>query len=82
MSYFTVSEVFSTLGFNVLKCGKGPPGVGKTLTVETLAKSSGKPLYVIGASDIGVEPEITERRLAHILELAERWGAVLLMWVA
>ena len=53
--------------------------MGKTLTAETLAKSAGKPLYVVGASDIGLEPEAAEATLGRLFELAERWGAVLLM---
>lgn len=58
---------------------KGPPGVGKTLTAETLAKCAGKPLYVVGASDVGLDPRIAEQSLGRIFELAETWGAVLLM---
>lgn len=58
---------------------KGPPGVGKTLTAETLAKCAGKPLYVVGASDAGLEPRIAEESLGRIFDLAETWGAVLLM---
>lgn len=67
------------LDLDILSCGQGPPGVGKTLTAETLAKSSGKPLYVVGASDIGLDPKLAEATLAQIFELAERWGALLLM---
>ncbi|KAI4104300.1 MAG: hypothetical protein LQ339_003919 [Xanthoria mediterranea] len=57
----------------------GPPGVGKTLTAETLAKCAGKPLYVVGASDAGLEPRIAEESLGRIFDLAETWGAVLLI---
>ena len=58
---------------------EGPPGVGKTLTAETLAKATGKPLYVVGASNIGIFPGLAEAKLNRIFELAERWQAVLLM---
>ena len=57
----------------------GPPGVGKTLTAETLAKCAGKPLFLVGASDVGLDPRIAEQSLGRIFELAETWGAVLLM---
>ncbi|KAL8949006.1 MAG: hypothetical protein Q9222_004846 [Ikaeria aurantiellina] len=57
----------------------GPPGVGKTLTAETFAKCAGKPLYVAGANDIGLEPKTAEATLRRLFELAERWGAVLLI---
>ena len=66
----------------LLICGKGPPGVGKTFTAEALAKSSGRPLYVVGASDIGLDPGRAEKTLDQIFELAEKWRAILLMWVA
>ncbi|KAL8908079.1 MAG: hypothetical protein Q9171_005597 [Xanthocarpia ochracea] len=57
----------------------GPPGVGKTLTAETLAKCAGKPLYCVGASDVGLVPKTAEESLGRIFDLAERWGAVLLI---
>ncbi|KAL8720213.1 MAG: hypothetical protein Q9181_007947 [Wetmoreana brouardii] len=57
----------------------GPPGVGKTLTAEILAKCAGKPLYHVGASDIGLDPQVAEITLRRMFELAERWGAVLLI---
>ncbi|KAL8750215.1 MAG: hypothetical protein Q9199_007215 [Rusavskia elegans] len=57
----------------------GPPGVGKTLTAETLAKCAGKPLYLVGASDVGLDPRTAEESLGRIFDLAERWGAVLLI---
>jgi len=49
------------------------------MTAETLAKASGKPLYVVGPSEIGLEADVAERSLGEIFRLAERWGAVLLM---
>ncbi|KAL8790408.1 MAG: hypothetical protein Q9195_006364 [Heterodermia aff. obscurata] len=57
----------------------GPPGVGKTLTAEILAKAAGKPLYVVGASNIGVHLPLAEARLTRTFELAERWRAILLI---
>ncbi|KAL9629701.1 MAG: hypothetical protein Q9204_005126 [Flavoplaca sp. TL-2023a] len=57
----------------------GPPGVGKTLTAETLAKCAGKPLYLVGPSDVGLDPKVAEESLKRIFDLAERWGAVLLI---
>ena len=69
-------RLYTRIGLTHLK---GPPGVGKTLTAETLAKSADKPLYVVGASDIGLDPKAAEATLGRLFELAERWGAVLLM---
>jgi AAA+ superfamily predicted ATPase len=57
----------------------GPPGVGKTLTAELGAKAASRPLYKVGASDIGLHPEEAERNFSRLFRLASRWQAVILM---
>ncbi|KAK0628680.1 P-loop containing nucleoside triphosphate hydrolase protein [Bombardia bombarda] len=57
----------------------GPPGVGKTLTAETLAESSRIPLYTVPAGQIGVEPTKVEPILKTIFKIASRWKALLLL---
>ncbi|KAF4536406.1 26S protease regulatory subunit [Lasiodiplodia theobromae] len=44
--------------------GKGPPGVGKTLTA--------------GVGDVGLDAQVVERNLQALFELAANWRAVLL----
>jgi SpoVK/Ycf46/Vps4 family AAA+-type ATPase len=56
----------------------GPPGVGKTLTAESLAMLSNKPLYSVSMSDIGTSPTTVERNFGRIFELATHWKALLL----
>jgi SpoVK/Ycf46/Vps4 family AAA+-type ATPase len=56
----------------------GPPGVGKTLTAESLAMLSGKPLYSVSMSDIGTSPTVVEKNLIRVFELATHWKALLL----
>ncbi|MCJ1383606.1 hypothetical protein MMC17_006720 [Xylographa soralifera] len=56
----------------------GPPGVGKTLTAESVAKVTGKPLFSVSVSDIGLKPVEVENNLEVIFELAATWRAVLL----
>ena len=56
----------------------GPPGVGKTLTAESVAKASGKPLVSISVSDIGLKPSEVEHNLGVLFELAAMWRAILL----
>lgn len=56
----------------------GPPGVGKTLTAESLAMLSGKPLYSVTISEIGTSPAVVEQNLIRIFELATHWNAILL----
>jgi len=57
----------------------GYSGTGKTLYAESLAKSTGRPLFKVGTSDIGLDAPQAERNLKDIFELAETWNAVLLM---
>lgn len=47
---------------------------------ETLARQSGKVLYKVGTSDIGVSgDETAEKNLKQIFEFAEACDAILLM---
>ena len=57
----------------------GPPGVGKTLTAEAVAEEVRRPLYVLGSGELGSSPEQIESSLKRALELAQTWGAVLLL---
>jgi hypothetical protein len=57
----------------------GPPGVGKTLTAETIALATNRPLVTVSVAEIGVEATETERNLTNVFADAARWGAVLLM---
>jgi hypothetical protein len=56
----------------------GIPGVGKTLTAESVASLVGKPLFSVGVSDIGLEGSKVESNLQKVFDLAGIWEAVLL----
>ncbi|KXX79795.1 ATPase family AAA domain-containing protein 3B [Madurella mycetomatis] len=56
----------------------GLPGVGKTLTAESVALLAGKPLFSVGVSDIGLEGSKVEANLQKVFDLAGLWEAVLL----
>ncbi|CAI7636579.1 unnamed protein product [Penicillium discolor] len=75
-------------GFDDVVCGKGqgfimqlsgPPGVGKTLTAESVAEVMRVPLYIMSAGDLGVDARGFEAKLKDILKLIPKWGAVLLL---
>lgn len=57
----------------------GPPGVGKTLTAESVAEVMRVPLYVLSAGDLGTRASTVEENLKDILRIVPKWGAVLLL---
>ncbi|KAK4497851.1 hypothetical protein PRZ48_010506 [Zasmidium cellare] len=57
----------------------GPPGVGKTLTAESIADFTHRPLYTINCSDLSHIPSIVERTLEETLGLTKRWNAITLI---
>lgn len=57
----------------------GAPGVGKTLTAETVALTTSKPLLIVSVAEIGMDAKQAEGKLVAIFNDAARWGAVLLM---
>ncbi|KAL8854142.1 MAG: hypothetical protein Q9221_001064 [Calogaya cf. arnoldii] len=66
-------------GLNILISGL--TGVGKTLTVESLAESLRAPLFHLTSSDIRLDardPEL-ETRFADILEMCGKWNAIILL---
>ncbi|RAH69918.1 ATP-binding protein [Aspergillus aculeatinus CBS 121060] len=64
-------------GVNILL--SGPPGVGKTLTAESIAEVMKAPLYILSAGDLGISAEKVESTLEEVLEIVPRWGAALLI---
>ncbi|CAI6334819.1 unnamed protein product [Periconia digitata] len=64
-------------GMIILLCG--PPGVGKTLTAESVAEEMKVPLFMMSAGDLGVDPSHVESKLQNILEMCTRWHSVLLL---
>ncbi|KAF2437566.1 P-loop containing nucleoside triphosphate hydrolase protein [Karstenula rhodostoma CBS 690.94] len=64
-------------GMIILLCG--PPGVGKTLTAESVAEEMKVPLYMMSAGDLGLDPRRIESKLHDILEMCTRWHSVLLL---
>jgi len=57
----------------------GPPGVGKTLTAESVAETMKAPLYTMSAGELGTHSNDVEKRLSDILEMASMWNAILLI---
>lgn len=57
----------------------GPPGVGKTYTAECIAEMSQRPLLALTCADIGIDEKNMEANLSNWFDLAEIWGAVVLI---
>lgn len=57
----------------------GPPGVGKTLTAESVAEEMKVPLYLLSAGELGHDTSMVEARLSVVFDMVTRWNAVLLL---
>ncbi|KAI9068180.1 P-loop containing nucleoside triphosphate hydrolase protein [Trametes sanguinea] len=57
----------------------GNPGTGKSLTAEAMSEYVRKPLYVIGAADLGTSADALDQSLTAILKVSAIWGAVVLI---
>ncbi|KAH8429323.1 uncharacterized protein LDX57_006990 [Aspergillus melleus] len=57
----------------------GPPGVGKTYTVEWIAMTTSRPLLSLTIADIGTEEHSIEGELMKWFYFAETWNAILLI---
>ncbi|KAJ0122497.1 hypothetical protein J7T55_003010 [Diaporthe amygdali] len=56
----------------------GPPGVGKTLTAESIADLTKRPLFTINSGDV-IGKRNAEEALTSTLRLATSWNAVVLL---
>ncbi|PLB50093.1 P-loop containing nucleoside triphosphate hydrolase protein [Aspergillus steynii IBT 23096] len=65
------------LGFIMLLAGE--PGVGKTLTAESVAEEMRQPLYLMSASELGETATEVEESLEQVLQLTSKWNAILLL---
>ena len=75
----TFDDVIQGKGKGMIMLLSGPPGVGKTLTAESLAEYMRVPLYMISAGDLGVNSYQVESALSNVLEMATKWNAILLL---
>jgi SpoVK/Ycf46/Vps4 family AAA+-type ATPase len=57
----------------------GAPGVGKTLTAESIADHTKRPLYMISSGELGTHPIDVEEKLTYVLDIATTWKAVVLL---
>lgn len=72
-------DVIQGKGRGIIMQLSGPPGVGKTMTAESVAEVMQVPLYTMSAGDLGSNADDVERKLKNILRMIPKWGAVLLL---
>jgi hypothetical protein len=72
-------DIIEGKGRGMIMLLSGPPGVGKTLTAESVAENMRVPLYMMSAGDLGLDPAGIEESLNTILDMVAKWNAVLLL---
>ncbi|GAW12968.1 hypothetical protein ANO14919_023430 [Xylariales sp. No.14919] len=75
----TFDDFIAGKGQGVIMLLAGAPGIGKTLTAESVAEEMRAPLYSVTAGELGSDISEVESSLRKILDLAARWNAVLLL---
>lgn len=73
-----IEDIIPGKGKGLVVLLHGPPGVGKTLSAESLAILTDKPLYSVSMADVGISPRTVEFNLQRIFALATHWKAILL----
>ncbi|KAH9922160.1 P-loop containing nucleoside triphosphate hydrolase protein [Amylocystis lapponica] len=57
----------------------GNPGTGKSLTAEAMSEYLRRPLYVVGAAELGTSAHIMDANLSTVLRASAAWSAVVLL---
>ena len=72
-------DLISGKGKGIIMLLSGGPGIGKTLTAESVAENMKVPLYMMSAGDLGIRSHEVESNITNILEMVAKWNAVLLL---
>lgn len=75
----TFTDIIQKKSGGTIICLNGKPGIGKTLTSQSLAEMLHKPLYSVSVGELGTTVEALEKRLADVLEIAHAWNAIILL---
>ncbi|RXW20918.1 hypothetical protein EST38_g4942 [Candolleomyces aberdarensis] len=57
----------------------GPPGVGKTFSAEATSEHVKRPLYIVGAGDLGTQASELDTQLDRVFDIATAWKAIVLI---
>ena len=78
-SQSTFDDFIQGKGKGIVMLLSGPPGVGKTLTAESVAETMRCPLYSMSAGELGTDAWRIEEKLEDVLEKCAKWKAILLL---
>ena len=78
LEFLAVGKLRGTVEGKIL-CFVGPPGVGKTLSAEATSEHIRRPLYVVGAGDLGTHASALDSNLNEIFQVASAWQAIVLI---
>lgn len=71
-------DIIEGKGLGTIVLLDGNPGTGKTLTAEAVADHVRRPLYALNVGELGQRASAVENKLQSVLELTEKWNAILL----
>lgn len=66
-------------GLGLVLLLQGPPGLGKTLTAESVAEQAHKPIYAVTSGELGTTVNEMEAALKAAFRIAKEWNAILLL---
>lgn len=75
----TYDDIISGKGKGLVFLLHGAPGLGKTLTAESVAESARRPLYRVTTGELSTDVKELETQLRDIFRLGARWRAVVLL---
>lgn len=75
----TFTDIIQKKSGGTIICLNGSPGIGKTLTAQSISELLHKPLYSISCGELGTSVDVMETRLANVLEIAHAWNAIILL---
>jgi len=78
-SEFSFKDIISEKSGSCIFLLHGPPGIGKTLTCESISEMLQLPLYSVTVGELGTTPQDLESQLTRILAVANMWKAIILL---
>jgi SpoVK/Ycf46/Vps4 family AAA+-type ATPase len=73
------TDIIEGKGNGLVMLLHGGPGTGKTLTAESIAELTKKPLYRVTCGDIGTSAEEVEKYLETVFDVGTGWDCVVLL---